>query len=337
MIYRTLALLLAGFTVLNAQPAPSVPPPVAPTNAPPLAPQDAWRLTSKELVPTNSVPPTRMPLSPGTQSHLNVPYVEHGGPRQTLNLFLPEKVEGKLPVVIWVHGGLSGRKGGWCPALSLLARGYAVVEVDFRLCLTDKAPFPAQIQDCKAAVRWLRAHAVEYHLDPDHIGVWAHSSGSHLAVLMGVAGHVPELEGDGGNLEYSSAVQAVCDWSGFVDTVTAYHYSPKNPKNGVVELCGSGDPNAVTEEKVIKASPLTYVTSAAAPFLIMHGTEDKFVSIKNSETLYAALQKAGVECTFIKIEGAKHIIDGTDLEQQSGDFFDKHLKPDPASNPPPNK
>jgi hypothetical protein len=78
---------------------------------------------------------------------------------------------------------------------------------------------------------------------------------------LGVSGNVPQLEGDEGNLQYSSAVQAVVDWSGFIDTVTSYNYSPKNPKNGVVELVGSGDPNAVNEDKVIAASPLTYLTS----------------------------------------------------------------------------
>lgn len=334
MIKRTLVLLVASIGILAAQqPAPTDAPqtkPPAVAQPPPLPPQDAWKLTSQQLIPTNT-PPNRQPLPPGTQSHLNLPYVDKGGPRQTLNLFLPEKVNGKLPVVIWVHGGLSGRKGGWCPALSLLSRGYAVVEVDFRLCLVDKAPFPAQIQDCKAAVRWLRAHAQEYSLDPDHIGVWAHSSGSHLAVMMGLAGNVPQLEGDGGNAQYSSAVQAVVDWSGFVDTITAYHYSPKNPKNGVVELVGSGNPDMVTEEKVVNACPLTYLTPSAPPFLIVHGTGDPFVSIKNSEKLFAALQAAGVESTFIKVPGAKHIIDGTDLEQQAGDFFDRHLKPAPVT------
>jgi len=333
LLTNTIVLLLAGTVVLAAQQiAPTNPPPANPPAAasPPALPpeqQETWRLTSQQLVPRNSPAPARMPLPPGTQEHKDIEYVDHGGHNRMLDIFLPEKVEGKLPAVIWIHGGLSGRKGGWCPALSLLTRGYAVVEINFRLCLADKAPFPAQIYDCKAAVRWLRAHADEYHFDPDHIGVWAHSSGSHLAVLLGVSANVPQLEGDEGNLQYSSAVQAVVDWSGFVDPVTAYNYSPKNPKNGVVELVGSGDPNVVTEDKVIASSPLTYVHAGAPPFLIRHGTQDAFVSPKNSEKLYAALQAAGVESTYEPVPGQKHIIDGTDLEQEAGDFFDKHLKP----------
>jgi dienelactone hydrolase len=318
LLTKTIASLFMSAGLLKAQQ-------IAPTNTPPANPpaavplpalppeqQETWRLTSQQLVPRNSPAPARMPLPPGTQVHKDIEYVDHGGRDRTLDIFLPEK---------------AGRKGGWCPALSLLTRGYAVVEINFRLCLVDKAPFPAQIYDCKAAVRWLRAHAAEYHLDPDHIGVWAHSSGSHLAVLLGVSGNVPQLEGDEGNLQYSSAVQAVVDWSGFVDPVTAYNYSPKNPKNGVVELVGSGDPNAVNEEKVIASSPLTYVHAGAPPFLIRHGTNDAFVSPKNSEKLYAALQAAGAESTYEPVPGQKHIIDGTDLEQEAGDFFDKHLKP----------
>src|SRR5205823_8686811 len=118
--------------------------------------------------------------------------------RNVLDLYRPPKAEGPVPLVIWVHGG------GWqngdksrTPALDLLARGYAVASINYRL--SQHAPFPAQIHDCKAAVRFLRAHAAEYRLDPDRVGAWGMSAGGHLVALLGTSDGVKELEGDLGN------------------------------------------------------------------------------------------------------------------------------------------
>jgi len=124
-----------------------------------------------------------------------------------LDLYSPSKPAGPLPVIIWLHGGgwSRGRKEGHSPAVTLVDDGYAVASVDYRL--TGIAPFPAQIEVCKAAVRWLRANASKYNLDPDRIGVWGFSAGAHLAALLGTSGGVKELEGDGDNVSYSSRVQ----------------------------------------------------------------------------------------------------------------------------------
>jgi hypothetical protein len=101
-----------------------------------------------------------------------------------------------------------------------MAKGYVIVCLDYRL--SEEAPFPAQIEDCKAAVRWLRAHAASYHLDPDHIGAWGHSAGGHLAALLGTSGGVAELEGDGDNSTFSSRIQALCDMSSPTDILSFY-------------------------------------------------------------------------------------------------------------------
>lgn len=127
--------------------------------------------------------------------------------------------EPSLPVVIWIHGGgwESGTKDA-SPAARLVPFGYAAVSISYRF--SQVAPYPAQIYDCKAAVRWVRAHAKEYNFDPDHIGVWGASAGGHLVALLGTSGGEKELEGDvGDNLDQSSAVQAVCDWFGPTDFI----------------------------------------------------------------------------------------------------------------------
>ena len=136
-----------------------------------------------------------------------------GHERNRLDLYLPEKVKGRLPVVVWIHGGawMEGSKDD-CPAVPFAAEGCAVASINYRL--SQHAIFPAQIQDCKAAIRWLRANADKYHLDPDHIGVWGASAGGHLVALLGTTAAVKEFEGRGGNLDQSSRVQCVLDWYG---------------------------------------------------------------------------------------------------------------------------
>ena len=112
-------------------------------------------------------------------------YVEGGHARNRLDLYLPEAVEGRRPVIVWIHGGAwyAGSKNDPSPAVPATEKGYAVASINYRL--SQHAIFPAQIEDCKAAIRWLRANAAKYHLDPDHIGVWGASAGGHLVALLG--------------------------------------------------------------------------------------------------------------------------------------------------------
>jgi acetyl esterase/lipase len=263
-------------------------------------------------------------VPPGTKVHRDLEYVPGGHERQKLDLYLPEKADGPLPLVVWVHGG-AWRQGSKerCPAVPLVSRGYAVASINYRL--SQHAKFPAQIEDCKAAIRWLRANAKKYGLDPNHIGVWGASAGGHLVALLGTAGDVKELEGKLGNSEQSSRVQAVVDWFGPTDfTQMAGRDGADNP---VAQLLGG--PVSQNKEKAALASPVTHVSKDDPPFLIMHGTEDKLVPLNQSERLAEALQKAGVEVTIKKLEGAGHggkEFNSPESMQLIVGFFDKHLK-----------
>jgi acetyl esterase/lipase len=270
--------------------------------------------------------PKRKPsLPPGTQVLRDLEYVAGGHARNKLDLYLPAKTDRPLPVVVWIHGGawLAGSKEG-CPAIPFVARGYAVASVNYRL--SQHAVFPAQIEDCKASIRWLRANAEKYRLDPKHVGVWGASAGGHLVALLGTSGDVKELEGSGGNLDQSSRVQCVVDWFGPTD-FTRMGGSHDDANAPEAKLIGG----AVQEnkEKAAKANPITYVTKDSAPFLIMHGEQDNVVPIGQSELLDEALRKAGVECTLVRIPGNGHGGPGfasPENRKRIEEFFETHLK-----------
>ena len=266
----------------------------------------------------------------GIKAMRDLEYAKVDGTALLLDLFVPEKADAPLPLIVWIHGGawLGGDKAG-CPAMGQLKRGYAVASINYRL--SQEAIFPAQIHDCKAAIRWLRAHAKEYNIDPQRIGVWGSSAGGHLVALVGTSGNVKELEGAEGNLDQSSRVQAVCDWFGPTDFLQmAAHMLPEakmphdtadSPESKLV-----GGPIQENKEKVAKANPITYVSKDDPPFLIMHGDKDILVPIHQSQLLTEALKKAGVEVTFKTIEGAGHGFGGPEIMKTVEEFFDKHLK-----------
>lgn len=245
-----------------------------------------------------------------------------------LDLYLPKTVSAPLPAIIWIHGG--GWHGGGnerCPPASFVHDGYAAASIDFRL--TAKAPFPAQIEDCKAAVRWLRANASKYNLDPNRIGVWGFSSGGHLAALLGTSGGVAELEGNGDNMSYSSRVQAVCDVSGPADLVRLFQDVSGAPtatkpkvRAGVRALLGG----SIEESKAMAASPIQYVSKDDPPFLIIHGDQDTTVPVSQSQSLAAALKAAGVEATLEIAKGRGHGQAGPSFQPVIKAFFDKYLK-----------
>ena len=204
-----------------------------------------------------------------------------------------------------------------------MAKGYAVASINYRF--SQHAVFPAQIEDCKAAIRWLRANAAKYHLDPDHIGVWGASAGGHLVALLGTTGGVKDLEGQGGNLDQSSRVQCVVDWFGPTELTTMGEQGDK-PGSPVALLIGGPAPE--NKQKARKASPLTYVSKDAAPFLIMHGDKDNVVPLRQSELLAEALKKAGVEVTLQVVKGNGHGGPGFNSPESRKlieDFFAKHL------------
>ena len=295
-----------------------------------VVPAFAQPATTQRQMPFGRVPE-------GVQAHRDLAYVADGHERHKLDLFVPEKADGPLPLIIWVHGGgwQNGSKDG-CPPLrsGYVGRGYAVASINYRL--SQHAPFPAQIEDCKAAIRWLRAHAREYNLDPNRFGVWGSSAGGHLVALLGTSGDVKAFD-VGANLDQSSRVQAVCDYYGptdFMAFVTTpgfeRHASPNAPE---VKLLGG----SVTEKPDLakRASPVTFVSRDDPPFLIVHGDKDPTVPVNQSQLLFDALKQAGVSVHFHTIKGAGHGrgFGGPEIEPMVTAFFDKHLK---FKSPPSN-
>lgn len=288
-------------------------------------------LVSAEPPPQNS--PVRPEVPAGTRVYPDVSYVAGGHALQKLDLYLPEQGE-NLPLIIWIHGG-AWRSGGKeqlqaSQLLDFLADGYAIASVDYRL--SQHATFPAQIQDCKAAVRWLRAHAERYGLDPDRFGAWGPSAGGHLVALLGTAGDVGEFE-TGENLNYSSRVQAVADFFGPTDFLQMdahrlpeglVHGLPDSPEARLV-----GGPIELNRDKVAKANPITYVSEDDPPFLIVHGDADPLVPHHQSELLADALRKADVPVVFYTVKGGRHGgFSDPKVGQLVKDFFAEHLKPD---------
>ena len=257
-------------------------------------------------------------------------YKHVDGRTLALDLYCPQKISSPLPVVIWLHGGgwSKGRKEGQSPALGLVEDGYAVASVDYRL--TGIAPFPAQIEDCKAAVRWLRANASKYNLDPNRIGVWGFSAGGHLAALLGTSGGVQELEGSGDNISYSSRVQAVCVVSGPGDLLQLYRdaeaSTEMNPKvKPALEALFGGSPEQ-NKAKAMAASPISYVSKDDPPFLIIQGEDDPTVPVSITKSFFAALKAAGVNATLEIATGRGHGVGGPKFQPRIKMFFDEHLK-----------
>lgn len=271
-------------------------------------------------------------MQPRLETREDVTYALVGDRPLHMNLAWPHEPPAlPMPAVVWLHGG------GWCGGdyrgeenLGLARRGYFTANVEYRL--SHEAPFPAQIHDCKAAIRHLRARAVEYGLAPDRIGVWGASAGGHLAALVGAAGRVAELEGELGNGDQPSEVQAVIDICGPSDlpglsrSAAAYEIL-----RTVVEQF-LGGPLAERLELARAASPLAHVTPTCPPFMIVHGDQDDVVPISESEKLDAALREAGVESALVRVRGGGHGFgpeaDPTpeQLAEMMFEFFDRHLR-----------
>lgn len=239
------------------------------------------------------------------------------------------------PAVLWIHGGgwsNGSHKGNG--AQWLADHGYFTMSVEYRL--VAESPWPAQLEDCKLAVRWLRAHAARYHVDPDRIGVWGSSAGGHLAACLGTMNDL--FEGEGGFTGQSSAVQAVADFYGPVDftgggphgRAAYYHNHP------VLKALFGGsfdDRSAVWKE----GSPITHVDAKDPPFFIAHGDQDRTVPISQSKNMADALSKAGIPVELVVVKGAGHgmkaseqgpapVPDPATLKAKVLAFFDRCLK-----------
>jgi acetyl esterase/lipase len=282
-------------------------------------------LIASDLTPNASdAAPTR---AAGARQFIDVPYVTGGHERQRLDLYLPPEGATR-PLIVWVHGG--GWEGGNkrnCPAKAMVARGYAVASLGYRL--SQHAIYPAQIEDCKAAIRFLRANAATYGIDPARIGVWGASAGGHLVALLGTTGKIRDFD-KGEHLDQSSEVQCVIDWFGPTDFLN-YGDPPweegSDSAHGLVAKLFGG-PVSKRTELARRASPIYFVKPDAPPFLIMQGDKDALVPLQQSETFHAALKKAGVESSLKVFPGAGHggpAFTSPDALRLMTEFFDQHL------------
>ncbi len=238
----------------------------------------------------------------------DLPYATVDGHELKLDLYIPEGVT-EPRLVVWIHGG--GWRGGSKAnprILGLLDEGYALASLSYRF--SDVAIFPAQIHDCKGAIRWLRAHAGEYGIQVDWIAVAGSSAGGTLALLLGTSAGVAELEGEvGGNCEQSSRVQAVIDYFGPSDFVFRGETQPAiaySEKAGSFALLGGKKLGAVDKQLELAASATRYVTPDAPPLLVMHGTADELVLPNQAERIVEAYDKVGLTARLILLEGAGH-------------------------------
>ena len=269
----------------------------------------------------------------------DVPYAGTDNPRQRLDLVLPDQptVDGPLPVVVLIHGGgwRQGSRGGYFlrRAEELAATGrYAAATVGYRL--SGEAVWPAQIHDVKAAVRWLRAHADGYGLDPARIAAGGGSAGGHLAAMLGVTGN-PDSERDralagdlGPHAGVSSRVHLVLDRYGPTELLSM------DAPPGRIDLDAAdsplfrliGGPLRENADAARSASPTGYVTADDPPFLIQHGTADTTVPIDQSRRLAAKLRAAGVAVEFVEHPGAGHNLAGVPgVSERELEFLDRHF------------
>lgn len=289
--------------------------------------------------------PSVMPGSSGTFSsvdptHKDLAYATISD-AQKLDLYIPTSGNGPFPVVIMVHGGgfMFGDKadgGGLTGVDQILAAGYAVASINYRL--SGEANYPAQIYDAKAAVRFLRANAEIYNLNPDKFGAWGASAGGNLVSLLGTTCGVAELEGtELGNVDQSSCVQAVVDWFGPIDFLKMQEQLTEAGCSANTDDASSPESKLIgaaiqtVPEKVALTNPMNYITADDAPFFIENGTADCNIPPVQNKNLADALSAVigADKVTYVSLEGAGH--GGSQFETEENlklviEFLDEYLK-----------
>jgi len=282
-------------------------------------------------VPKEYTPPA------GIRMEKDVPYIPDGDPAQKLDIYLPETAPEKpLPLIVNIHGG--GWRGGNkfpCAVAKMVPQGYIVASIEYRF--SQKAIFPAQIQDCQAAIRWLRARSKQYNIDTDKIGVVGSSAGGHLSSLVGTSGGKKAFPPIGGNEDQSDKVQCVCDIFGPSDfsTVVQQAADDKNVKS-IFEFNTPKDPYSGLigtklddKAKADAVSPVHYISTDTPPFLILHGTHDTLVPYAQSTQFQAALKEKSIPVWLQTLPGSGH--GGAAFAKPAviklmATFFDKYLK-----------
>jgi acetyl esterase/lipase len=243
-----------------------------------------------------------------------------------LNLARPAEGEGPFPAVVCIHGGgfRAGKREGWDSICrQLAARGYVAVTITYRLA--PKYQFPAAVEDCKAAVRWMRANAGKYHVDPGRIAVLGDSAGGHLTQFLAVTNNVHDFDGDQ-NPGQSSEVQCAVSFYGPCDFTKSYGKSVDAAE--VLPLFLGGNLEQQRHRHIL-ASPLSWVTPDAPPILLLHGTNDKYVNYEQAILMRDRLKAAEVDVELLTLEGAGHGFKGDDQKRAYAatfEFLDKHLK-----------
>ncbi len=246
--------------------------------------------------------PARTPPAPeGITVFTDLRYREGPSKQWRLDLAMKNDAGDKpRPAVVVIHGGgwvegdkssFTSRKAGVPGNIVDFAElGFVAVTINYRL--SGEAPFPAALEDCKCAVRWLRAHAREYHIDPKYIGAYGNSAGGHLALLLGMSGKGAGFEGDGPYQEQSSLVQAAVSDSGPVDLLEQYQTGPLRQ---VVGRFLGGPPEGERAALYRKASPIHQITADTPPLLLIYGGADEQVPVETADRFVLALGRAGLQ------------------------------------------
>jgi len=290
------------------------------------------KVLSRSKGPDAKTSPRSIPI--GIEALLDLPYADSNNPRQKLDLFLPKKrlSEQTLPVIAFIHGG--GWKGGnKTSGLNNLARfvqsgHYAGISIGYRL--TSEAQWPAQIHDCKAAIRWIKANAKKHGIDASKIAVWGTSAGGHLVSFLGTSSDVKELEGKlGKHLDQTSQVTCVVNYFGpenFLTMVRQPSTVDRSKGKEYPEALLLGGPVQERETTAKEASPVTHVSKGDAPFFTAPGNQDPLVPFAQGQELHAALLKASVPSLFQEMTNGGHGFKSSILDARVTQFLDLHLR-----------
>lgn len=248
-------------------------------------------------------PPFRLPNNIEIQT--NVTYVAIGSRKLHLDLFLPRVGTGPFPAVVYIHGGgwIKGDKSQfWRQAADMASKGFVGATIEYRL--STEAKYPAALYDSKAAVRWLRAHAAKYHVDPNRIAAAGGSAGGYLVAMLGTTAGMPRFDGKEGNSRISTRVAAVAAFNPVLNLVYYGKRDPKAASSFVVRFLGvsyAKDPELWKE-----ASPINHASASSAPTLFLHGTADTTVPFQQSVDMMDKLKAAGVRAELFPAPGANH-------------------------------
>lgn len=262
--------------------------------------------------------------------HRAISYCKGGQKDLLLDVVEPTDRSAKRPAILFVHGGgwMAGGREDYFPLMmSVASKGYVTASIDYRL--SQEAIFPAQVEDVKCAVRWLRAHADEYGVDPAHIGAVGGSAGAHLVAMAAATENTREYEGAGGYADQPSNLQAMVLHGGIYDLRPAVVSATIREDTRGVAYMLIGRASWHDSKAFEAASPFMRVTKDSPPVLLLHGREDDIVSVTQSVMMEQKMKKAGTDARLVIIPEAGHMDFGKNPDEIGRiffDFLDKNLK-----------